>query len=118
MENKYHAKKTWSQLCSRFFASKKEARRAEELTLLEKAREIYNLEFQIPFVLSVKPKITITIDFSYLNNIRSIGGGLHDGTIVYEDSKGMLTRDTRTKLACPPTLLTFPPYFFSTMPQS
>ena len=99
MTNKYGAKRTYSSLCGRFFASKKECIRAEELTLLEKAGEIFTLEFQIPFVLSVKPKITITIDFSYLNNIRSIGGGLHDGTIVYEDSKGMLTRDTRTKLA-------------------
>ena len=92
--NKYHAKRTWSELCQREFASKKECLRAEELTLLEKAGEIVNLLFQIPFILSVKPKITITIDFAYqeMTNI-------HAPNYTYEDSKGMLTRDTRTKLA-------------------
>ena len=94
MTNKYGARRTWSELCQREFASIKECRRAEELTLLEKAGEIVNLRFQVPFVLSVKPKITITIDFAYqeMTNI-------HAPNITYEDSKGVLTRDTRTKLA-------------------
>ncbi len=41
-----------------------------------------------------KPKITITIDFAYqeMTNI-------YAPNYTYEDSKGMLTRDTRTKLA-------------------
>ncbi len=92
--NKYGAKRTWSELCQREFASKKECLRAEELTLLEKAGERVNRLFQIPFILSVKPKITITIDFAYkeMTNI-------YAPNYTYEDSKGMLTRDTRTKLA-------------------
>ena len=90
--NKYGAKRTWSELCQREFASKKECFRAEELTLLEKADEISHLQFQVPFVLSAKPKITITIDFKY----KELTG---ERRYVYEDSKGMLTRDTRTKLA-------------------
>ena len=92
MPNKYGAKRTWSELCQREFASKKECLRAEELTLLEKGGEIKRLEFQVPFILSAKPKITITIDFKY----KELTG---DRRYVYEDSKGMLTRDTRTKLA-------------------
>ena len=90
--NKYGARRTWSELCQREFASMKEAHRAEELTLMEKAGEICRLQFQVPFVLSVKPKITITIDFKY----KDMNG---ERRYVYEDSKGMLTRDTRTKLA-------------------
>ncbi len=92
MTNKYGAKRTWSNLCERYFASMKECRRAEELTLLEKVDEICYLQFQVPFVLSTKPKITITIDFKY----KDLTG---ERRYVYEDSKGMLTRDTRTKLA-------------------
>ncbi|KKL60810.1 hypothetical protein LCGC14_2201630 [marine sediment metagenome] len=101
--NKYGARRTWSELCQREFASMKECRRAEELTLLEKAGEIDALEFQVPFVLSVKPKITITIDFKYkdyaLRERILADRTLRQTYIVYEDSKGMLTRDTRTKLA-------------------
>lgn len=96
--NKYHAKKTWSELCQRTFDSKAEARRGEELRLLELAGEIKHLEYQIPFRLCVKPKITITIDFRY----RAWDGYVEfdgNGYDVYEDVKGMLTRDSRTKLA-------------------
>ncbi len=89
MRNKYGAVRTWSPLCQRTFASRAEARRGEELCLLEKAGEIERLLYQFPFTLSEKPKITITIDFSYWQ----------DGVLVYEDTKGVLTRDTRTKLA-------------------
>lgn len=88
-KNKFHAVRTWSTLCQFWFDSKAEARRGEELYLLQKAGEIDMLEFQIPFVLNKKPKVTITIDFSYLQN----------KVIVYEDAKGILTRDFRTKLA-------------------
>ncbi len=93
--NKYGAKRTWSELCQREFASKKECVRAEELTLLEKAGEIKDLVFQHRFDLSKKPKVTITIDFVYKENM----GGGRWSIFKYEDSKGMLTRDTRTKLA-------------------
>ena len=89
MRLKYNSKRTWSELCQREFASMKEARRGEELHLLEKAGEIECLGYQVKFVLSVKPKVTIRIDFQYWEN----------GEWVLEDSKGVLTRDFRTKLA-------------------
>ena len=89
MTNKYHAKRTWSELCQRYFASKWEAERGEQLTLLEKAGEIEDLCFQVPFMLSQFPKVKITIDFVYTEK----------GIRTWEDAKGVLTRDTRTKLA-------------------
>ena len=97
--NKYHAKRTYSELSKRWFASKAECRRGEELRLLEMGGEIANLQYQVKFVLSEKPKVTIAIDFAYLKDIRAIGQRLYDGTLVYEDTKGVLTRDFRTKLA-------------------
>ncbi len=87
--NKYGAKRTWSELCNRTFASKAEARRGEELALLERAGEISDLSYQVKFILSDKPRVTITIDFSYIE----MGEG------IFEDTKGVLTRDFRTKLA-------------------
>lgn len=104
--NKYKARRTYSQLCERWFASKAECIRGEELALLERAGEIYRLEYQPKFVLSLKPKISITLDFSYhlrLYNDPIVKGagdkvGLY-GERVYEDVKGVLTRDFRTKLA-------------------
>ena len=89
MSNKYGAKRTYSALCDREFASKWEARRGEELELLQRAGEISNLRYQVPFKLCLKPKITVTIDFCYYE----------DGRTIYEDAKGMLTRDSRTKYA-------------------
>jgi len=91
MTNKYGAKRTYSELCQRWFASKKEASRGEELSLMEKVGVIKGLEYQVKFVLSEKPKVSITIDFSYM--LREIE------VQKYEDSKGVLTRDFRTKLA-------------------
>ena len=89
MYNKYHATRTYSELCQRRFDSKGEAIRAEQLCLLEKSGEIKRLEYQVLFTLCVKPRITISIDFHYLEQ----------GVDVYEDFKGILTRDSRTKLA-------------------
>lgn len=88
--NKYHAKRTYSALCQREFASKWEAERAEQLHLLQLAGEIQNLTYQRKFVLCEKPKITVTIDFVY-------GDGV--GSVYFEDAKGILTRDSRTKYA-------------------
>jgi len=88
-ENKYHAVRTWSELCQRTFDSKAEARRGEDLFMLQKAREIEDLRYQTSFKLCEKPKITVTLDFTYLEN----------GERIYEDVKGVLTRDSRTKYA-------------------
>ncbi len=87
--NKYRAKRTWSELLGRWFASLAECRRGEELALLESAREISDLRYQVKFKLCDVPKITITLDFTYLE----------DGKRIFEDTKGILTRDFRTKLA-------------------
>ena len=87
--NKYGAKRTWSRLCDRWFASKAECLRGEELHLLQRAGKISGLEYQVRFSLSKKPRITITIDFRYIK----------DGQVILEDTKGVLTRDFRTKMS-------------------
>ena len=87
--SKYGAIRTWSNLCNRWFPSKLECQRGEELALLQKAGEITDLEYQVKFVLCLQPRISITIDFSYREN----------GVLRLEDTKGVLTRDFRTKMA-------------------
>lgn len=89
MGNKYSAVRTYSTLCGREFSSKAEARRGEELRILERARAISDLQYQVKFVLYRSPKISYTADFQYIEN----------GRVVVEDVKGVLTRDTRTKIA-------------------
>ena len=88
--NKYHAIRTWSELCQRTFDSKAEARRGEDLAFLLKANQIEDLRYQISFKLCKEPQITVTLDFTYLD--KNIGR-------IYEDVKGVLTRDSRTKYA-------------------
>lgn len=87
--NKYRAIRTFSELCGRTFESKAEARRGEELKLLEQDGVIKDLEYQVPFLLCRKPSIKIKVDFAYKL----------DGQIFFEDIKGMMTREARVKLA-------------------
>lgn len=96
-KNKYHAKRTWSELCQRTFDSKAEAVRGEELALLLKAAQIDDLRYQVRFRLCDKPKIDVTLDFSYLE-IQVIN---FDPRMVrvFEDVKGYQTRDSRTRYA-------------------
>lgn len=89
MPNKYNAQKTYSELCGRVFDSKAEKARGEELALLERAGQIEGLRYQVKFKLCDFPKITVTLDFSYIES----------GRRIYEDVKGVLTRDSRTKYA-------------------
>lgn len=97
---KYHARRTFSELCQREFDSKAEAVRGEELRLLEMAGEISNLQYQIPFRLSEKPKVTVTVDFAYRERVtKGVGAVGYSPLFTYEDYKGVLTRDFRTKLA-------------------
>lgn len=63
--------------------------RGEELRLLEMAGEISDLRYQQRFILSQNPKVTITVDFIYLENNKRI----------FENTKGVLTRDFKTKMA-------------------
>lgn len=87
--NKFHATRTYSKICDRIFASKAETRRGEELALLERAGAISNLQYQVKFVLCKSPRISYTADFQYSEG----------GKVTVEDVKGVLTRDTRTKIA-------------------
>ncbi|HLE79914.1 MAG TPA: hypothetical protein VJA25_01315 [Dehalococcoidia bacterium] len=89
--SKYKARRTWSELCQRWFASKAEAVRGEELVMLAKVGMIEQLQYQVRFTLCTQPRVTITLDFAYCGD----GGNPQ----VYEDVKGVLTRDFRTKLA-------------------
>ena len=106
MMNKYHAKRTFLELCQRTFASKAECVRGEELRLMEMASEVTHLEYQPSFELCRKPKIAITLDFSYRERlyddpiVKAAGDKVKlYGGRIYEDVKGVLTRDSRTKLA-------------------
>lgn len=87
---KYGAKRTWSNLCQRTFDSKAECLRGEELRMLEMAGGINTLQYQVKFILSKKPLVTIKIDFAYQENMQ--------GKQIYEDVKGMgETREFRVK---------------------
>ena len=87
---KYGAHRTWNTIWQRWFQSRAESTRATELYLLQEAGEINRLTFQVPYVLSKKPRKTITIDFRYWTK--------DNKQCVFEDVKGVLTRDFRTKL--------------------
>lgn len=88
-KQKYGAVRTYSELCQRTFDSKAEARRGEELGMWQEGGIISDLRYQVIFKLCATPKITVKIDFAYLEN----------GTRVFEDVKGVLTRDSRTRYA-------------------
>lgn len=92
--NKYHAKRTYSNLCKRMFDSKAEALYGEQLRLRELAGEIEGLEYQVTYELCDKPKVSIRPDFRYA--IRDSGGipRLH---VV--DVKGKMTDASRIKMA-------------------
>lgn len=88
--NKYNRTRTYSELCGRTFDSKAEAKRGEDLVLLEKMGEISDLQYQVSFPLCLKPSIKIKVDFVYQQ----------DGQKIYEDVKGMgETREFRVKRA-------------------
>lgn len=88
LRSKYGAEPT--RIGDRVFASKAEARRAQELQLLERAGEIERLEYQPRFVLCAHPRCAVTLDFRYYDR--------RDNRTHIEDIKGVLTRDMRTRL--------------------
>jgi hypothetical protein len=94
--NKYGAKKT--QVGDIKFDSKKEANRWMELQLLERGGVISELRRQVkvellgqyrPIYTRTGRKMKITFDFSYIE----------DGVLIYEDTKGMPTRDYEVRVA-------------------
>ena len=99
MSNKYSARRTWSELCQRTFDSGLEARRGEELHLLQMAGEIADLEYQVAYILSGKPfaKVKVVLDFKYTKAMDVYK--LEFRRWVYEDAKGVLTATARVKYA-------------------
>lgn len=95
-KNKYGAKKT--QVGEIKFDSKKEATRWMELQLLERGGEISELRRQVkveligqyrPLYTRIGRKMKLSFDFAYIE----------DGVQVYEDAKGMPTRDYEVRVA-------------------
>ena len=87
--NKFHAIRCYSALCGRNFDSRLECRRGEQLELANQSGAIQDLQYQVKFILCKEPRISIVIDFSYLEK----------GQRVYEDTKGKMTAECRVKLA-------------------
>ena len=89
-KSKYGAVKT--EIDGIVFDSKHEAKRYQELRLLEQAREITNLCMQVPFELMPKSKYGMPIryiaDFTY-NDL--------NGQLIVEDAKGVKTPVYRLK---------------------
>jgi hypothetical protein len=83
-------RRTYSTLCQRWFDGKGEAERGEELWMLQLAGEIRNLKFQVPFILSEKPRVKLTLDFYYEKPMESAipPAGYYQYQGVYEDYKG------------------------------
>ncbi len=81
--SKHHAVRT--EIDGIVFDSKHEAKRYQELRLLERAGEIINLRLQAPYILIDKSKygraIKYIADFVYE----------HNGITVVEDAKGVKT---------------------------
>ena len=81
--SKYHSKKEMVDGIT--FASKKEARRYQELKLLERAKAIQDLKLQVAFPLIKKSingrEIKYIADFVYYE----------DGKLIVEDTKGYRT---------------------------
>ena len=88
MRSKYHAHPTVVDGIR--FASKAEARRYQELKMLEKAGKISLLALQpkYPIVIKGKTVTTYIADFVYLD---------HEGDPIVEDVKGMKTPVYRLK---------------------
>ena len=93
MQSKYKNKKT--QVDMYVFDSEKEAKRYKELKLLERAKEISNLELQPRFLLQESfrkngktyRKIDYIADFQYIE----------DGKTIIEDVKGLQTEAFKIK---------------------
>lgn len=83
------------------FPSKKEAARYSQLLLLQRAGEIRCLELQVPIMLEGKSgplrsrsgrQMRLTVDFAYEDKAKG-------WAMVYEDCKGVPTRDYEVRKA-------------------
>lgn len=89
--SKYHNKK-WPDMSGFIHDSKREAHRADELLLMQRAGVITNLRQQVPFEVIPTQKlstgkteraVTYIADFTYRQ----------DGCFVVEDAKGVKTKE-------------------------
>ena len=89
---KYHNRKVVTE--DGVFDSFRELNRWEELKLLQRAGEIYDLQRQVPFVVIpaqkdgrkvIEREVKYIADFTYRNR--------SDNRLVVEDTKGMKTRE-------------------------
>ena len=91
--NKYNARRTVSAILKRSFDSAGECRYAEHLYAKQQNGEIAGLEFQVPWACQVNGvkigKRVMWIDFRYFD--KAIG------LIVWDDFKGLETRDWAVK---------------------
>lgn len=91
---KYNAKRTTVDGIT--FASQKEARRYQELKLLERAGKIHSLELQRRYPLKVEGELicTYVADFVYGE---SDGTTIKSAVRIVEDTKGFQTREYKIK---------------------
>lgn len=97
-KNKYRAQRT--EVDGIKFASLKEANRYVELRMLERAGQILDLQLQVPLMLQGRDgpvlsrngrQMRLTVDFVYVDTAT--------GLTVYEDAKGVPTRDYEVRRA-------------------
>lgn len=89
--SKYHSKKVTVDGIT--FASRKEARRYQELKLLERAEEISGLELQKRFVLIPAQRVNGKVVERACNYVADFCYKDKTGEIVVEDTKGVKTKD-------------------------
>lgn len=86
--NKYHAKKV--VIDGTKYDSQKEARRGEELKMLERAGLISGLQFQVPFELQPSFKVGIKTERAIIYVADAVY--LERGKKIVEDTKSAMTR--------------------------
>lgn len=89
--SKYHSRKVIKDGMK--FDSVKEYRRWCELSLLERAGQIRNLERQTPFELIPSQRINGKVVERACKYVADFTYRLPDGTYVVEDTKGVKTKD-------------------------
>jgi len=91
-QNKYYAKRAWSEMLQRWFQSQHERAVCEGLRLREQAGQIAGLAFQVPFDLAVNGHhvCRYVADATYQDT--------HTGHLVVVDAKSPATRTAAYKI--------------------
>lgn len=96
----FKKKSKYSSVKTNGYDSKKEARRASDLKLLERAGEISDLQEQVPFVLAPAYYVKgIKKDVCVLREMKYIADFVYTdkGKTVVEDCKGFKTKEYKKK---------------------